>query len=147
MPALGAGAGPSLRPGPGAPAAGGVPGAPGGGAGMARPAGRDLNQMLETMPNIKVADLKPGEQVVVSSTKGSHEGEITAIVLLSNADFLIQQASGQGAGAAGGQPGGGAGAAGRQQGGGAGGFGGGSGGMGGMGGGGFGGLDLSGMTP
>ena len=75
---------------------GGMPagGAPpfGGRAGMAG-GGFDINQMLEHMPAVKLEDLKPGATVVVTSTKGAKSGEITAILVLSNADMLIQMAS------------------------------------------------------
>ncbi|MGA3188889.1 MAG: DUF5666 domain-containing protein [Bryobacteraceae bacterium] len=65
----------------------------------------DLAQMLEHMPGAKLDDLKAGEKIVVSSTKGQKPDEITAIMLLGNADMLIQMAtvpSGRGGGAAGG---------------------------------------------
>jgi hypothetical protein len=62
----------------------------------------DMAQMLEHAPEAKLDDLKIGEKIVVSSTKGAKPGEITAIMLLGNADMLIQMAtvpSGRGAGA------------------------------------------------
>jgi hypothetical protein len=67
----------------------------------------DMSQMLERMPAAKLDDLKTGEKIVVSSTKGAKPDEITAIMLLGNADMLIQMATvpsgrGPGAGAAGG---------------------------------------------
>ena len=68
----------------------------------------DISQMLDRMPAAKLDELKPGEKIVVSSTKGAKPEEITAIMLLGNADMLIQMAtvpSGRGAGA--GAPGGG----------------------------------------
>ena len=66
-----------------------APGAmPGRGAG-----GFDLSQMLERMPAAKLEDLKPGETIVVSSTKGARNDQLTAIMLLGNADMLIQMAS------------------------------------------------------
>jgi len=95
----------------------------------------DLSQMLERMPPARLEDLKVGQTIVVSSTKGASAGQITAIMLVANADILIRMASMQSGGA--GRPG--AGAAG-----GMGAMGGGM--MGGMGGG-MGGLDLGGMTP
>ena len=93
----------------GGPPAGGMPGGmagrPGGpGRGM-----MDIAQMLEHMPPAKLDDLKPGQTIVVSSTKGVKSDEITAIMLLSNADMLIQMASmgaGRGAGAGAGRGGG-----------------------------------------
>jgi len=73
--------------------------------GMMRPGGggMDIAQMLERMPAGKLEDLKPGDTIVVSSTKGAKAGEITAIMFLSNAGMLIQMASmPQGGGRAGG---------------------------------------------
>lgn len=53
----------------------------------------DLAQMIERMPGAKLDDLKTGEKIVVSSTKGKKSDEITAIMLLGNADMLIQMAT------------------------------------------------------
>ena len=100
----------------GAPGGGGAPagGPPAGGApGMMGRGTMDISQMLEHMPAAKLDDLKPGQTIVVSSTKGARSDEITAIMLLANADMLIQMASassGRGGRAGGG---GGMGAAGR----------------------------------
>jgi hypothetical protein len=70
---------------------------------MARPGGgMELSQMLERMPPGKLEDLKPGDTIVVSSTKGAKADQITAIMFLSNAGMLIQMAAMQsGAGRAG----------------------------------------------
>ena len=64
-------------------------GAPGGGGGR----GGDIAQMLERMPSAKLEDLHPGETIVVSSTKGAQNDQVTAITLVANADMLIQLAS------------------------------------------------------
>ena len=85
------------RGGPGGPPGGGPPGG-------GRPGGFDLSQMLERMPAAKLEDLKPGQTVVVSSTKGATSDEVTAITVLANADFLIQMATRQQAGRGGGRP-------------------------------------------
>jgi hypothetical protein len=86
-----------------APSAG--PGGPPAGAGRMP----DMSQMVERMPAAKFDELKTGEKVVVSSTKGAKPDEITAIMLLGNADMLIQMATvpSGGRGAGGGAPGGG----------------------------------------
>ncbi len=55
--------------------------------------GFDINQMVERMPAVKLEDLKPGSTVVISSTKGAKPDQLTAIMVLSNADMLIQMAS------------------------------------------------------
>jgi hypothetical protein len=69
----------------------------------------DMAQMVERMPAAKIDELKPGEKIVVSSTKGAKPDEVTAIMLLGNADMLIQMATvpSGGRGAGGGAPGGG----------------------------------------
>ena len=86
------GAAAGARPAAPAPGAGGQPSA--GGMMMQRPGGApDLSQMIERMPPAKLEDLKPGEMIVVSSTKGAKADEITAITLLSNADMLIRMAT------------------------------------------------------
>jgi hypothetical protein len=84
---------------------GGAPagGAPGGNVAIAsatRPAraSPDLTQMLERIPPSKFDDLKAGEMVVVSSTKGASNDRITAIMLVGNAGMLIQMASRQSGG-------------------------------------------------
>jgi hypothetical protein len=90
----------------GLPPAGGRSGAAGRGGmmGGAPGGGFDINQMLEHMPAAKLEDLKPGSTVVVSSTKGARNDQLTAIMVLSNADMLIRMASmmsGSGRGATG----------------------------------------------
>src|ERR1035441_6466714 len=82
---------------------GGMPaGGPPGGMGRGMPA-MDINTMLERMPLAKLEDLKPGETIVVSSTKGAKSNEITAIMMLANADGILQMIaapSGSGRGSA-----------------------------------------------
>ena len=94
------------RPGGGPPSggapAGGRPGMSGPPAGMpGRSGGMDLSQMLERMPASNLESIKAGETIVVSSTKGAKEDELTAIMILSNADFLIRMASASSAGRSG----------------------------------------------
>ncbi|MEO7144870.1 MAG: hypothetical protein ABI165_15335 [Bryobacteraceae bacterium] len=111
----------------GGPPAGGRAGAMGGHS-------PDIAQMLEHVPASKFEDLKVGDMIVVSSTKGAKSDEVTAITLLSNAGNLIQLASRPAPGASrGGGRGANAGAPSMS-------------GMGGMGGG-MGGLDIPGMSP
>jgi hypothetical protein len=52
----------------------------------------DLAQMLDRMPEAKLEDLKVGNFAVLTSTRGSKPNEVTAIMVLANADFLIQMA-------------------------------------------------------
>jgi hypothetical protein len=76
---------------PGA-ANGGMP--PGSPPGM--PAGRGgaptLAQMVDTMQAGTFDDIKPGQTIVVSSTKGAKNDHVTAIMLLTNADTLLRMA-------------------------------------------------------
>ncbi len=66
---------------------------PGAGATRAPMGGpRDVSQMLEHMPPATLGELKPGETIVVSSTKGAQNDRITAIMLVAHADLLIQMA-------------------------------------------------------
>jgi hypothetical protein len=71
------------RPQGGAPGAGG-PGGPGGG----RP-GFNINDMLDRLPTISIADVKVGDTIIVSSTQGVDPTRITAISLVTGADTLL----------------------------------------------------------
>ena len=74
--------------------------------GQGRPGGApDFAQMIERMPTTQIDALKPGEAVVVSSTKGAKRDEVTAIMLLSNAEMLLRMASAQQSGRNGAQGG------------------------------------------
>ena len=86
MPPGGMGSGP-----PSGTAPGGMPGPP-------RGAAPDMSQMLERMPAAKLEDLKPGDSILVSSTKGAQPDHITAIMLVSNAGMLIRMAQMQSGG-------------------------------------------------
>jgi co-chaperonin GroES (HSP10) len=83
-PAGGQGAGGGARPG----------GGPGGG-------GMNIQDMLERLPTIALADVKVGDTIIVSSTKGADPSRLTAISLISGADTLLnmlaarQQQAGQ----------------------------------------------------
>jgi endonuclease YncB( thermonuclease family) len=80
---------------------------PGGGRGAAGPGrgGADIGQILEGLPRLPVEDLKQGEVVVVSASRGARPDQITAITLLANAETLVQLAmAARGAGATGPAP-------------------------------------------
>ena len=93
------------RPSGGTPAGGqapagatqGVPpagGAAGGGPG--RGGGFNVQDMLERLPTVTLAEVKPGEMIIVSSTKGADPTRLTAISLLSGAEpFLAMLAARQ----------------------------------------------------
>lgn len=79
---------------------------PAGGFAGAPPAGAPtIAQMVEMMPAATVDDLKPRQTIIVSSTKGEDADHLTAIVLLANAEMLVQMASRQAGGVAANRPG------------------------------------------
>ena len=83
QPAPSAQAQPAARPqGGGGP--GGGPGGPGG-----RPGGLNINDMLERLPTISLADVKVGDTIIVSSTQGVDPTRLTAISLVTGADTLL----------------------------------------------------------
>jgi hypothetical protein len=51
--------------------------------------GFNIQEMLERLPTISVNDLKAGDTIVVSSTKGADDARLTAITLVSGADTLL----------------------------------------------------------
>ena len=58
--------------------------APGAGVAALRAGGGDLNQLLDRLPAVSLADLKPGNAIVVSGSPGAGDAsKITAITLLS----------------------------------------------------------------
>jgi Cu/Ag efflux protein CusF len=65
---------------------GGGPGGPGG-----RPGGGgfNINDMLERLPTISIADVKVGDTIIVSSTQGVDPTRLTAISLVTGADTLL----------------------------------------------------------
>lgn len=73
------------RPQGGAPGAGG----PGAGGGGPRGGGFNINDMLERLPTISLADVKVGDTIIVSSTQGADPSRLTAISLISGADTLL----------------------------------------------------------
>ena len=75
-----AGGGQARPAGPGA----GGPGGPGG-----RSGGPNINDMLERLPTIGIADVKVGDTIIVSSTQGVDPARLTAISLVSGADTLL----------------------------------------------------------
>jgi co-chaperonin GroES (HSP10) len=99
------GGGPGGAPAGGAPASGqgGAPGGGPGGGGMRMGGGGGMNiqDMLERLPTIAIADVKVGDTIIVSSTKGADPTRVTAISLITGADTLLnlvaarQQQAGQ----------------------------------------------------
>jgi len=64
----------------------------------ATPAKVDIQTAMERLPATKIADLKVGGSVIVTSTKGMKDDTVTAILLLANADFLVRIAQGTASG-------------------------------------------------
>jgi ABC-type molybdate transport system ATPase subunit len=54
--------------------------------------------MLERLPALPLADLKAGDQVAVSSTKGPDPARVTAVVLLAGIEPLLQSRPGTASG-------------------------------------------------
>lgn len=48
-----------------------------------------MQEMLDRLPLITVAQLKPGDVIIVSSTKGADPSRLTAVTLISGADTLL----------------------------------------------------------
>jgi hypothetical protein len=86
-----------MRGGPGAggppagqPAAGGNgAGGPGGGGMRMGGGGMNIQEMLERLPTITLADVKVGDTIIVSSTKGADPSRLTAISFISGAETLL----------------------------------------------------------
>ena len=81
----------------GGPGAGGMRRAGGGG-------GFDVQDMLERLPSASLAELKPGDVILVASTAGADPTRVTAITLLAGADALLTMMQAQGQRPAGGGP-------------------------------------------
>jgi hypothetical protein len=68
------------------------PGGPGGGPGGPGGPGRggfNINDMLERLPVIAIADVKVGDTIIVSTTQGVDPHRLTAISLVAGADTLL----------------------------------------------------------
>jgi hypothetical protein len=67
------------------------PGGPGGqrGGGMRGGGGGDIGQMLDRLPAVPLAELKPGDAIMVSTTQGSDPGRVTAVMLLAGVEPLL----------------------------------------------------------
>ncbi len=99
--AAGAGAGAGAGGGQGAErAAGGPPqqgaaagaqgaGRAGGGYGRPGGAGADLSRMMNRLPTATLADLKPGDAVMIVASNGAQTGAPTAITLLSGVEQIL----------------------------------------------------------
>jgi hypothetical protein len=75
-------------------AQGGGPGGPGGFRGGAGggPGGGDLQQILERMPALSLAELKKGDAVIVSSSKGPGDAGVTAFAFVAGVEPFLAAA-------------------------------------------------------
>jgi hypothetical protein len=71
--------------------------------------GFDFQEMLERLPALPLAELKPGDMIIVSSTVGAEASRVTAIKLVAGVDELLNTAQRRQGRQGGGGAGGGAG--------------------------------------
>lgn len=72
-----------------APPADRAPSAGQGPGGMRGGGPRDIGRMLERMPALNVADLKPGDALIIAGTAGSDPSRTTAIAVLAGVEPLL----------------------------------------------------------
>ncbi len=80
----------------------GAPGGPGGGPG-AGGGGFDIQRIIDSLPVSTLAELKPGEMVLISSTTGADPSRVTAITLVAGVEpifAMLQARQGGGGGGA-----------------------------------------------
>lgn len=56
--------------------------------------GGDLQEMFDQLPTFTLQDLKPGESILISSTKGTDAARVTAIAVVSGVGPLLQNNQG-----------------------------------------------------
>jgi co-chaperonin GroES (HSP10) len=81
--------GQSSAAGPGPGQGGGQGGGPGRGQGGGRGGGPNMQDMLERLPTIAIAEVKVGDTIIVSSTKGADPTRLTAISFITGADTFL----------------------------------------------------------
>lgn len=54
----------------------------------------DLREMFDQLPALSLAELKPGESILISSTKGTDPARVTAIAVVSGVGPLLQNSQG-----------------------------------------------------
>lgn len=60
----------------------------------ATPAKGDLQEMFDQLPALSLAELKPGDSILISSTKGADPARVTAIAVVSGVGPLLQNSQG-----------------------------------------------------
>ena len=68
---------------------------PGGGGGRGR-GGMDVSRIIEQQPTITLAEIKPGESLIVSAALGSDPSKIYAIGLIAGADPVLRATANSG---------------------------------------------------
>jgi hypothetical protein len=56
--------------------------------------GGDLQEMFDQLPPVTLSELKPGESILISSTKGAEPARVTAIAIVSGVGPLLQNSQG-----------------------------------------------------
>jgi hypothetical protein len=56
---------------------------------MGRGGAFDMQQMLDRMPALALAELKAGDALIIASTAGSDSGQVTAITLLAGVEPIL----------------------------------------------------------
>ena len=73
-----------------------LPPKPGSGSNAAPSKGSgDLQEMFDQLPAVTLAELKPGESILISSTKGADPARVTAIAVVSGVGPLLQNQGGR----------------------------------------------------
>jgi hypothetical protein len=54
--------------------------------------GGDIGQMLDRLPSIQLADLKPKDAIMISTTMGTDPGKVTAVMLLAGVEPVLTAA-------------------------------------------------------
>jgi hypothetical protein len=72
-----------------------MPPKPGAGSNVAPPKqSGDLQEMFDQLPAVTLSELKPGESILISSTKGAEPTRVTAIAIVSGVGPLLQNSQG-----------------------------------------------------
>ncbi|MDQ2949834.1 MAG: hypothetical protein M3Y27_28510, partial [Acidobacteriota bacterium] len=83
---------PSARPSAGASAPAAEPAHPAQAGGMRGPQNGDLSQLLESVPQISVSDLKPGDAIVVSGATANDQSRLFASSIIAGVEPIFQSA-------------------------------------------------------
>jgi hypothetical protein len=97
-PAAGGGRGGAPQGSPAGSTPGGAPGGPGGrGGGRGGRGGMDVGSIIEQQPTITLAELKPGDSVIVTGAIGNDPAKLTANALVAGVEIILRAAPAGGA--------------------------------------------------